>query len=82
MGEFSIAHWAIILIIVLLLFGPSKLPQLGQSLGKAIKGFKDGLKEAEAEIRYEKEETKTLLTEAQPSPTSIKTQPVVEKDKA
>lgn len=45
MGEFSITHWLIILAILLLFFGPSKLPGLGSSLGKAIRGFKAGLNE-------------------------------------
>ena len=45
MGEFSITHWLIILAILLLFFGPSKLPGLGSSLGKAIRGFKSGLNE-------------------------------------
>jgi sec-independent protein translocase protein TatA len=44
-GEFSITHWLIILAILLLFFGPSKLPGLGSSLGKAIRGFKAGLNE-------------------------------------
>jgi len=43
MGEFSLSHWILIAIILLLFFGPSKLPQLGKSLGKAINGFKEGL---------------------------------------
>lgn len=43
MGQFSIVHLVLFLIIVLLFFGPSRLPALGQSFGKAIKGFKDGL---------------------------------------
>lgn len=43
MGEFSMSHWLLIAIILLLFFGPSKLPQLGKSLGKAINGFKEGL---------------------------------------
>jgi sec-independent protein translocase protein TatA len=47
MGEFSITHWLIILAILLLFFGPSKLPGLGASLGKAIRGFKSGLNEAD-----------------------------------
>ena len=37
----------VILALALLFFGPSKLPQLGASLGQAIKGFKKGLNEAE-----------------------------------
>jgi sec-independent protein translocase protein TatA len=46
-GEFSITHWLIILAILLLFFGPSKLPGLGASLGKAIRGFKQGLNEVD-----------------------------------
>ena len=49
MGEFSLTHWLIILIILVLFFGPSRLPQLGQSLGKALRGFKEGLSEKEKE---------------------------------
>jgi sec-independent protein translocase protein TatA len=45
MGEFSISHWLIILVVVLLFVGPSKLPGLGKSLGEAIRGFKKGLNE-------------------------------------
>ena len=37
----------VILALALLFFGPSKLPQLGSSLGQAIKGFKKGLQEAD-----------------------------------
>lgn len=43
MGEFSISHWLIILVIVLIFVGPSKLPGLGKGLGEAIRGFKKGL---------------------------------------
>lgn len=43
----SITHLVLLLIILLIFFGPSRLPALGQSLGKTIKGFKDGLNEAE-----------------------------------
>jgi len=52
MGEFSLTHILIVLIIVLLFFGPSKLPQLGQSVGKAIRGFKEGLNEIDAEAKH------------------------------
>jgi sec-independent protein translocase protein TatA len=58
MGEFSLTHWIIILTIVLIFFGPSKLPGLGKSIGEAIRGFKQGLnegsKENEAQERTEK----------------------------
>jgi len=49
MGEFSLTHWLIILIILVLFFGPSRLPGLGQSLGKALRGFKEGLNDKEPE---------------------------------
>lgn len=44
----------IVLALALLFFGPSKLPQLGASLGQAIKGFKRGLSDVEAPVEEEK----------------------------
>lgn len=49
MGSFGLFHWLIVAVILLIFFGPSKLPDLGKSLGKAIKGFKDGLNTEDAE---------------------------------
>jgi sec-independent protein translocase protein TatA len=46
MGSFSIWHWLIVLVIVLLVFGTKKLRGLGSDLGGAVKGFKEGIKEA------------------------------------
>ncbi len=43
MGEFSLPHILVVLIIVLVFFGPSRLPGLGKSLGEAIRGFKQGM---------------------------------------
>lgn len=54
MGEFSISHILILTLILLLFFGPSRLPALGQSLGKAIRGFKDGINEANADVKEAK----------------------------
>lgn len=61
MGQFSITHLILLLVIALLFFGPSRLPQLGQSLGKAIRGFKQGLNEIDAEA-YEVKEKITQNT--------------------
>ncbi len=44
MGSFSIWHWVIVLVIVMLVFGTKKLGNIGSDLGKAVKGFKDGVK--------------------------------------
>lgn len=45
MGSFSIWHWLIVLLIVVMVFGTKKLKNLGSDLGGAVKGFKDGMKE-------------------------------------
>ena len=45
MGEFSLSHIFILTLVLLIFFGPSRLPALGQSIGKAIRGFKQGLNE-------------------------------------
>lgn len=44
MGSFSIWHWLIVLVIVLVIFGTKKLRNMGSDLGGAVKGFKDGMK--------------------------------------
>lgn len=51
MGEFSLSHMLILALILLIFFGPSRLPALGQSLGKAIKGFKQGLNEIDTDSK-------------------------------
>lgn len=51
MGSFSIWHWLIVLVIVMLIFGTKKLRNIGQDLGGAVKGFKDGIKEGTAEAK-------------------------------
>jgi len=48
MGSLSIWHWLIVLLIVMLVFGTKKLRNIGQDLGGAVKGFKEGMKEAES----------------------------------
>lgn len=45
MGGLSIWHWLIVLLVVVLIFGTKKLRNVGQDLGGAVKGFKEGMKE-------------------------------------
>jgi sec-independent protein translocase protein TatA len=45
MGSFSIWHWLIVLLIVVMVFGTKKLKNIGEDLGGAVKGFKQGMKE-------------------------------------
>jgi len=47
MGSLSIWHWLIVLLVVVLVFGTKKLKNMGSDLGSAVKGFKDGMKQAE-----------------------------------
>ena len=49
MGSFSIWHWLIVLVVVLLIFGTGKLKNMGKDLGGAVKGFKDGMREGSAD---------------------------------
>ena len=44
MGSFSIWHWLIVLVVVMLVFGTKKIGNMGADIGKAVKGFKDGIK--------------------------------------
>ncbi|MCG5243576.1 twin-arginine translocase TatA/TatE family subunit [Azospirillum doebereinerae] len=65
MGSFSIWHWIIVLLIVLLLFGAGKLPSVMGDIAKGVKAFKAGLKDEEAEA----------AAQAQPAPPPVTTQP-------
>jgi len=49
MGSMSIWHWLIVLVVVMLVFGTKKLGNIGSDLGKAVKGFKDGVKNGDEE---------------------------------
>lgn len=56
MGSFSIWHWLIVLLVIVLVFGTAKLKNVGKDLGGAIKGFKEGMKEGDAAAAPEKVE--------------------------
>jgi sec-independent protein translocase protein TatA len=43
MGSFSLFHWLVLLVVIMLLFGPSRLPSIGKNIGEAIRGLKQGL---------------------------------------
>ena len=49
MGSFSIWHWLIVLVVVLLLFGRGKIPELMGDMAKGIKSFKKGMSDDENE---------------------------------
>lgn len=63
MGSFSIWHWLIVLVIVMMVFGTKKLKNMGSDLGSAVKGFKDGMRDASADDKAT-EADKQLTAEA------------------
>ncbi|HET8693960.1 MAG: Sec-independent protein translocase subunit TatA [Burkholderiales bacterium] len=67
MGSFSIWHWLIVLLIVVMVFGTKKLKNVGEDLGAAVKGFKDGMKggeDASAASNAQQQVTNTARTDA------------------
>ena len=54
MGAMSVWHWLIVLVIIVLVFGTKKLRNMGEDLGGAVKGFRDGMKEADATAQLDK----------------------------
>lgn len=62
MGSFSIWHWLIVLVVVILVFGTKKLGNVGGDLGKAVKGFKDGIKgEDDAAAKAKEADEKKII---------------------
>jgi len=55
----------IILVIALIIFGPKKLPELGKSLGQAIRGFREGTTQATEEVKKELKEIEKTVTEGE-----------------
>jgi sec-independent protein translocase protein TatA len=72
MGTFSIWHWVVILVVVLLLFGAGKIPRLMGDVAKGINAFKKGLKEevpddAAAQKSIDKDKDATATKDATPT---------------
>jgi len=65
MGSMSGVHWLILLVVVILIFGTKKLSNMGSDIGKAVKGFKDGIKDND-----ETTTTVTPSTSVPPAPPS------------
>ncbi|MEM8808771.1 MAG: TatA/E family twin arginine-targeting protein translocase [Cyanobacteria bacterium P01_G01_bin.38] len=59
----GLPEMALIFTVALLVFGPKKLPEIGRSLGKALKGFQDASKEFESEFKKEAERIEKTVAE-------------------
>ena len=64
MGSFSIWHWLIVLLVVVLIFGTKKLKNIGTDLGSAVKGFKDGMRDGAADAPAPPQQQVTASTPA------------------
>ncbi len=64
MGSFSIWHWLIVLLVVVLIFGTKKLRNIGEDLGGAVKGFKEGMKGSEEPPKQVAHDDKVIEGEA------------------
>jgi len=70
MGSISIAHWLMVLAVVLLLFGTKRLRGAGRDLGEAIKGFKKGISDADAAPAELNDQSRSNQSSEQPQHSS------------
>jgi sec-independent protein translocase protein TatA len=84
----GVGEIVVVLVLALLFFGPSKLPQLGASLGQALKSFKKGLSslhdevDVSAAMREEPKDAAPQLSGSTGSPAERKSAAAVEDEKA
>lgn len=64
MGTFSVWHWLIVLVVVLLLFGRGKIPELMGDMAKGIKSFKKGMSDDDEPKTVEHRADETVATSA------------------
>jgi sec-independent protein translocase protein TatA len=58
MGSFSIWHWLVVLVIVVLVFGTKRLKNIGTDVGGAVKGFREAMRNGEEEQRAEQDKAR------------------------
>jgi sec-independent protein translocase protein TatA len=78
MGAGSIWHWLVVLVVIVLLFGTKKLRNVGQDLGEAVRGFKKGLAEREADpprLNADPQDAQRNATSTTPTPERDRTTP-------
>jgi sec-independent protein translocase protein TatA len=83
----GLPEMALIMVLALLVFGPKKLPEIGRSMGKAIKGFQDASREFEEEFKKEAQQIEKAVTTPmkatlEPNAPKVLTPPAVEADRA
>ena len=68
MGSFSLVHWLIVLVVVLLIFGPKKLSEVGKGLGEGMRNFKKGIRDEDEEEPPARSQPRQLDVAGQASP--------------
>ncbi|MEM7553181.1 MAG: TatA/E family twin arginine-targeting protein translocase [Cyanobacteria bacterium P01_A01_bin.84] len=77
----GLPEMAVIMLVALLIFGPKKLPEIGRSLGKAIRGFQDASKDFQSEFQKEAEQIEEAVkTTAQLETNEFETKGVATKE--
>ncbi|KKC00438.1 Sec-independent protein translocase subunit TatA [Mycobacterium nebraskense] len=76
MGSLSPWHWAILAVVVILLFGAKKLPDAARSLGKSMRIFKSELREMQSETKAEPSALDTNSAPSAANPTPVQSQRV------
>jgi sec-independent protein translocase protein TatA len=71
MGSLSPVHWLIVIVVVLLIFGPGRLAGVGKGLGEGIRSFKKGITSDEDEEKAPKAELSEKKTEADQQKPSV-----------
>ncbi|NGP08723.1 Sec-independent protein translocase subunit TatA [Rhodococcus sp. 14C212] len=76
MGAMSPWHWAIVAIVVIILFGSKKLPDAARGLGRSLRIFKSEVKEMQNDdVRPAQQQAPSPLPPAQPAPAPVEPQP-------
>lgn len=79
MGSFGTTEIILIVAVLFLLFGASRLPQLAKSFGQTRKAFKDGMREAEEEERMEQEQKKMSSNTSAPQINAMSDEALMEE---
>jgi sec-independent protein translocase protein TatA len=79
-GSFGMGEMIFIFLIVLLLFGAKRLPEIGSSLGKGIREFKTSVKDIERELTVPPERTNQIHRTHAPPPPAVQPPPATQQD--
>jgi sec-independent protein translocase protein TatA len=80
MGSFSLVHWIVVIVILLLVFGPKRLSEVGKGLGQGIRNFKKGIEGGEGEDKEASDEEPKRLKKGDSTKKLKSKRPVEEED--